>query len=121
MLTPQNEFLNIQEFNNKNQTNLTQLDYNALKSSIPKEWKILFLQNRNDIYIQSTEPNIKIGNINKSISIIKSKELYNNLIIKKIKAPTAIECWIDIYPFLERYDWKEIYNIPFKYVREPYL
>ena len=121
MLTPQNEFLNIQEFNNKNQSNLTQLDYNALKSSIPKEWKTLFLQNRNDIYIQSTEPNIKIGNINKSISIIKSKELYNNLIINKIKAPTAIECWIDIYPFLEKYDWKEIYNIPFRYVREPYL
>ena len=47
--------------------------------------------------------------------------MYNNLIINKIKAPTAIDCWIYIYPFQEKYDWKEIYNIPFKYVRESYL
>ena len=86
MLAPLNEFLNILKFNNLNQTILPQLDYNSLKSSIPKEWKILFLQNYNHLHIQSTEPNIKIGNINKS-----SKEMYNNFIINKIKAPTAID------------------------------
>ena len=39
----------------------------------------------------------------------------------KIKPPTSIECWVNLYPFMENYDWKEIYTIPFKYTREPYL
>ena len=38
-----------------------------------------------------------------------------------MKTPTAIESWINLYPVIENYDLKEIYMIPFKYVREPYL
>ena len=41
--------------------------------------------------------------------------------MENIKTPTAIDTWINIYPFLENYDWKDIYMIPFKYAREPYL
>ena len=121
MINPQNVFYTTPEFNNLNKTNLTQLDYNALKSSIPKKWKTIFIQNHNKVSIHPTEPSINIGNINKPISLIKSKDMYNNLILNKMKPPTSIDCWIDIYPFLETYDWKNIYSIPFKYVREPYL
>ena len=37
MINPQNVFHTIQEFNSINKTNLTQLDYNAHKSIIPKK------------------------------------------------------------------------------------
>ena len=87
MINPQNVFNTIREFNNINKTNLTQLDYNALKSSIPKNWKTIFIQNHNNISIQPIKPTIKIGNINKPISLIKSKYMYNNLILYKIKPP----------------------------------
>ena len=43
------------------------------------------------------------------------------MISHKTKEPTAIESWINIFPFMENYDWERIYTIPFKYVREPYL
>ena len=36
MLNPQNMFLNIQEFNDSTNTNITILEYNTLKSCIPK-------------------------------------------------------------------------------------
>ena len=121
MLNPQNTFLSIQEFNNNNNTNISIMKYNALKCSLPNLWKKMIIQNNNIAKTQSLQPNIRIGNVIKPISLIKTKEMYNNLIIEKIKPPTSIETWINLYPFLEQYDWKEIYKIPFKYMREPYL
>ena len=50
-----------------------------------------------------------------------TKEMYINLIIEKTKPPRSIKTWINLYPFLEQYDWKKIYKITFKYMREPYL
>ena len=41
--------------------------------------------------------------------------------MEKIKTATAIGTWINIYPFLENYHWKDMYMILFKYAREPYL
>ena len=41
MLNPQNIFLDIQGFNDSNNTNITILEYNTLKSCIPKAWKSL--------------------------------------------------------------------------------
>ena len=121
MLSAQNTFLSLHDFNLKNCTKITILQYNALKSCIPKAWKKVFLENNNKIEAQILEPILQIRNTKKSIVKITSKELYQNLILHKIKPPTAIESWTNIYPFLECYDWKDIYTIPFKYVREPYL
>ena len=80
--------------------------------------KALFIQNHNNISIQPIEPAIQIGNITMPISLIKSKDMYNNLIINKIKPPRSFDCWIDIYPFLEAYYWKHICSVPFKFVLE---
>ena len=90
MLNPQNTFLNIQEFNNNN-TNVTIMEYNALKSSLPNPWNKLIIQNNNIVKTQSLEPNLHIGNGMKPVSLIKTKEMYRNLIIEKIKPPTSIE------------------------------
>ena len=38
MLDPHNMFLNIEDFNNNNQTNMNILEYNALKCCIPSSW-----------------------------------------------------------------------------------
>ena len=121
MLSAQNAFHSLYDFNLINCTKLTILQYNALKSCIPKTWKKVILGNYNKSEAQILVPTLHIRNAKKSIAKITSKELYQNLIFKKIKTPTAIESWTNIYPFLERYDWKDIYTIPFKYVQEPYL
>ena len=121
LLSPQNTFLSIKDFNEYNQTNITILEYNALKSCIPPLWKKTFLQNNNTIEIHSTEPTVTIRNLKRTITKTTSKELYQYMILHKTKVPTAIETWINIYPFMENYDWKCIYTIPFEYTREPYL
>ena len=70
---------------------------------------------------QSLEPSLLIGTIKKTISIIKSKELYNSLIMNKKNPLTSLETWVNLYQFMENYDLKEIYTIALKYTREPYL
>ena len=47
--------------------------------------------------------------------------MYQNLISIKVKEPTAIEKWINSYPFLEKQDWNDIYKIAFNIIKEPYL
>ena len=122
MISQQNTLLNHTDFNNQNQTVLSILEYNALKSCIPKNWKKIILKNNmNNIVIETVKPAVTIFNIKKEIGTIKSKELYGHLILQKIKTPSSVETWIDTYPFLEQYNWKDIYIIPFKYVTEPYL
>ena len=84
MLDPLNNFFCIKDFNFKNETTLTILDYNALKSSIPITWKKIILRNTNQTKKESHEPKRLINNIRKPITLIKSKELYNNLVMEKI-------------------------------------
>lgn len=45
VLISQNMFVNLQDCNNSNNTNIMILDYNVLKSSMPSSWKNLFIQN----------------------------------------------------------------------------
>ena len=89
MLTPQNIFLNIQDFNNHNNTNITILEYNALKCCIPKAWRKVFLHNDNIHCTLPIEPCVQIGTIKKSVAIVKTKELYKNLIMEKMKPPNS--------------------------------
>jgi len=35
--------------------------------------------------------------------------------------PTAIDAWIDIYPFLDLQDWSLFYKLPFEVISEPYF
>ena len=52
----------------------------------------------------NSEPYININAALKPISKIKNKQIYLKLLIKLIKPPTAIETWINIFPFLENQD-----------------
>ena len=67
------------------------------------------------------EPHIKIKHSYKAISKILSKEVYLFIIKKISKLPTALETWIDIYPFLENADWEHIFKLPYTITQEPYL
>ena len=64
MITLQNVFHTFQQFNIINKTNITQLDYNALKSSVPKGFKYV-----REPYIQSFQYKIinRILNTNEKL------------------------------------------------------
>lgn len=97
----------------------------ALTSAIPKIWKdkiahemllhkFMDLINANDIYII-------INSMAKDIKTINSKQIYQKLIADKICPPTSINKWCEMYPFMEACDWKVIFQLPYKIVKEPFL
>ena len=114
MLNPQNMFLNIQDFDNFNGTRILVVEYNALKSCIPSSWKKLFLQNNNPIQTLLLDPGL-IWNDQKNNFYHKKQGFIQKPDYGKIKAPTSIEIWVNLYPFMDNYNWKDIYIIPFKY------
>ena len=62
ILSQQNTFINLEDFNKLNQTNIDTLEYNALKSCIPKSWKRKFLENYNAAEVKPIEQTIQINN-----------------------------------------------------------
>ena len=119
-----NVFKSLENIKLQYDTNLSTLNYNSIKSAIPKHWKKQIFS-ENDLTqfksINMSVPHIKIGNIHKPITKTSTKEYYLMLVNNKITPPSAIEKWLDIFPFLENFDWKDIYKIPYLYTQEPYL
>ena len=74
-----------------------------------------------DSLIIGDEPHIKIKHKFKTLEKTTSKDIYSNLIGKIIVLPTCINTWIEIYPLLENIDWKEIFELPYQIISEPYL
>ena len=68
----------------------------------------------------NNEPNLKINQLLKPLHILSNKQIYLELVNRKSKPPTSIETWLDIYPFMESYDWRDIFQIPFTTTKEPY-
>ena len=109
-------------------TQITMLKYNSITQSFPKKWKekitkTVHSTNVNTILetTNSTNIQIQIRNNLKNLEIITSKEIYLNLIQDKFEPPTSITTWIDRFPFLENINWRDIYELPYKIVSEPYL
>jgi len=120
-----NKLLTLPDFNAKFKINIPQWRYNSIISAIPQNWKSILkkeaYKNTDSQEIESNEPYIRIGRTLKTLSKITSKEIYNTKLEKKTKLPTAIETWVNIYPFLEKQDWNTIFKISFKVSIEPYL
>ena len=69
----------------------------------------------------SIDPQIVINKKFKLILTLKNNEIFRALINNYTQSPTCIKEWIESYPFLEIVDWKAIYQLPYRILREPYL
>ena len=118
-------FLSLCVLNQNLKSNLKQLQVMSLISAIPKLWKEKLKTYSEPIQIQklimNPEPHIRIGLKFIPIQKIKNKQIVNKLLSSLTKPPTSVETWINIYPFLEKEDWKQIYHRTFKITRETYL
>ena len=92
------------------------LGYMSIIQAIPTSWndKIKKIDNNcvMDTLIILEKPHIKIKNKFKLLEKVTSREINSNLIEKIKELPTYINTWIEIYPFLENIDWKEIFELP---------
>ena len=98
----------------------TILDIQCLISAIPVTWKRKF-QIHTESFQRLSEFNIQINKKPKELFKLKSSEIYWELVNNKIKAPTALYTWIDLFPFLEKLEWSEIFSLAHKISKEPYL
>ena len=71
--------------------------------------------------IINPEPHIRIGLKFIPIQKIKNKQIVNKLLSSITKPPTSVETWINMYPFLEMEDWKQIFLRTFQITKETYL
>ena len=57
----------------------------------------------------------------KEIIKVYSKDVYWEIASAKVKEPTSINNWVDLFPFLESIDWKSVFTLACKICKEPYL
>ena len=52
---------------------------------------------------------------------ISTKQIYQTLISKLSSPPTAIDKWVEIFPFMETIEWDKIFQLPYVITRESFL
>ena len=51
---------------------------------------------------------------------MSTKQIYQQLLLKHISPPTAINKWIEIFPFMESIEWNKIFQLPYTITKETY-
>ena len=123
LLSEEGQFLQLNTLNDTFGTNLTVMQYNSIKSAIPKEWKRLLKSVNNRLQIEDDENKnirITINKIPKGVFDISNKDIYWELIGRVVQKPTAITKWEEKYDLFE-FDWKNIFSIPFCVARDSTL
>ena len=55
------------------------------------------------------------------MNLTNSKELHKKIVTNKISPSSSIKKWVEIYPFMEGYDWNKIFLLPYKIIKETFL
>ena len=64
---------------------------------------------------------LKIKGILTNLTNVSNRDLYFELIRTKVKEPSSIDTWIDIFPFLENVSWKAIFQNTHHITPDTYL
>ena len=99
---------------------LDNLSYNKIVSSIPRSWKEKLKLKREPIVIYE-DVTVRARGALKQLSKINNKSMYWIAVDRIIKEPTAVETWINEFPFLVNAPWHKIFAIPHKISPEPYV
>ena len=120
LLNPDNNISTKDEIQSKLKCNLNTLRITSLTQAIPKEWRVK-IRNYQHSFKEILPMHIRINNTPKAISNSQSRMIYWELLNETTKPPTAIATWLNLFPFLEKVDWKRVFLLPFKVTKEPYL
>ena len=103
---------------------LTTLEYYGLSKAIPNHW-LRLIKSKNILEHQnSTKSNhitLTVNKRMKPLSLIQSREIYWELMSRKVEQPSSLHVWLDLFPFLESSNWDEIFERNFLITKEPAL
>ena len=98
---------------------------NILTTTIPKTWRQKISKDTDLLKItQSLETNqiyIIINITTKIFKHVSTKQIYQQLLLKRILPPTSIDNWIDIFPFMESIEWNKRFQLPYTITKENYF
>ena len=100
--------------------NISIFSYNLIYSAIPKAWKRKIRGFKPPENVHS-EFYLRIKGSLTNLNSISNKDLYSEILTYKIKEPTAISTWLDIFPFLEVVSWKNIFKNTHQVAPDTYL
>ena len=84
------------------------LQYNALLSVIPTDWKTKLLKGE-ETNLQGKE--FPIQHLRIDVEKLSNKTIYQSLAYSKC-SPIAENKWVEYYPFLKTINWSNVYSLP---------
>ena len=118
IVSPTNEFYTPAEivriFNWK--TNF--LSIYSILNAIPKIWKLKIKAPSSNFILSH---NFSLNNNIVPIEKVSSKKIYCEIVKEKTKPPSALSTWLNLFPFLENFNWQKVYSLVYTISKEPYL
>jgi hypothetical protein len=120
LLNGNGQFSSKHELENKFTINIRQMQYNALLSAIPKEWKKLIAEDPNcNNYLVFLDCKIQINESMKKLEELKTVDIYKHLISTIKQKPTSEIRWEETAGVqLDNIEWEKIYNNPYRLTRD---
>ena len=66
-------------------------------------------------------PYLTVNKVLKPLQKLTSQHIYWELINPKSKPPSSLGIWVDLFPFLDKLDWSNIFTLVNRVTDEPYL
>ena len=98
---------------------INRLDYYGIIAAVPNEWWLkLKIHKKYDFKVECPL-SLSINTHLRPIECIKNNFVYWEIVQTKCQAPTLLETWIDMYPFLEFVEWSKILKLVYTITTEP--
>ena len=121
MVTNSGNFKTYEEFCHQYGIHLSHFQYMSLIDAIPITWRRLLKQQSVNVNICNTEeePYCKLGNKDVNVKMLKSKDIYWNLMAKDVIEPTCVKAWSERLNLCEdtKY-WKSVYTLPLLCIKD---
>ena len=66
-------------------------------------------------------PYLTVNKVSKPLQKLTSQHIYWELINPKSKPPSSLDIWMDLFPFLDKLDWSNIFTLVNRVTCEQYL
>ena len=120
-MTDDGKFITKDDFKENLYIYVDDLNYCKLISAIPNQWKRYIKNLRNSRIEIIKESKIRVAKKIMPLTKVNNTMLYWAILNKKTQEPTAVEKWVEQFPFLELAPWNKLFNLIHYSAKEPYL
>ena len=104
-------FIDINYFNLKFNAEVDVMNFNRLKSAIPISWKEKIKYQSKPNIPRHLNLKVKVKGRNVDFLKINNKALYWTVLNEHLEEPSAIDKWVEAYPFLNNITWYKVFYI----------